>query len=319
MEWYYILLIVLGALLGLAVLYTILCVVVAKGVLKAATTPVAHTLDEARKYQTENEKIDYTDFDTVWKKEKFGVDGVHGKIRGEIVFNSPTDKPQRVAVICHGHTWNRLNSLKYANIFYAMGYSLVLYDHAYFGESDGEFTTLGCYEKTDLSAVIDLVREKFGEDAFIGLHGESMGAATVLLELGVRSDIDFVVADCPFSDTMKYYRELCGKVTHLPSFPIVDMSNAMSKRKFGYDFKKVSPIKSVEQSETPICFIHGAADTFIRPSHSEKMYAVSKNPLSELHLIEGAGHARSFLKDNDAYIKIVTDFVRKVENANGLQ
>lgn len=311
MEWYFILLIVLG---GLAVLYLLLCLVIAKATLKAATTPAAYTLDEAREYQAKHEGMEYADYDENWRKQSFEIDGVQGKLRGEIIFHPEVAKRQKVAIICHGHTWNRINSLKYAYLFYNKGYNVVIYDHAYFGQSDGKFTTLGLNEKLDLSAVIDLARRTFGDDAIVALHGESMGAATVLCELGIRSDIDLVVADCPFSNTMKYYRELCTHLTHLPGFPIVDFANAMSKRKFGYDFTKVNPIEGVEASNVPICFIHGKADTFIRPSHSEAMFKVSKNPLSELHLVDDAEHARSHCTDKEQYIRIVSDFIDKVES-----
>ena len=311
MEWYFILLIVLG---GLALLYLALCLVIAKGTLRAATTPKAYTLDEARDYQAKHEDMDYTDYDVNWKKQAFELDGVLGKVRGEIIFNPATAKRNKVAIICHGHTWNRINSLKYAYLFYNKGYNVIIYDHAYFGESDGTYTTLGLNEKLDLSAVIDLARETFGRDAIVALHGESMGAATVLCELSVRSDVDFVIADCPFSNTMKYYRELCTHLTHLPGFPIVDFANAMSKRKFGYDFKKVNPIDGVRASATPICFIHGKADTFIRPSHSEAMYKASASPLTELHLVDGAEHARSHCTDKALYTKIVNEFIDKIED-----
>lgn len=312
MQWYWITLIVV---FGVVALYTLLCCFIARALLKSATTPKAHTLEHAREYQSNHENIDFDTYDNIWNKENFEVDGVQGKIRGEVIYNEQSANPPKVAVICHGHTWNRINSVKYANIFYARGYNVVIYDHAYFGKSDGKYTTLGDGERYDLSKVLDFVREKFGQNAIVGLHGESLGAATVLLVLGLRNDIDFVVADCPFSDTMSYYRQLCVKVTHLPSFPIVDFANAMSKRKFGYNFKNVSPIAAVKQSETPICFIHGKADTFIRPMHSERMYEVCKNPLSELHLVENAEHARSHVTNPKEYWKMVGDFVDKVENA----
>ena len=312
MEWYFILLIVVG---GLVLLYLALCIVIAKGTLKAATTPKAYTLDEAREFQTQHEGMDYTDYDSNWRKQPFELQGVLGKIRGEIIFNPTRSSRNKVAIICHGHTWNRINSLKYAYIFYKKGYNVIIYDHAYFGESDGNYTTLGLNEKLDLSAVVDFARDTFGQDAIVALHGESMGAATVLCELGIRSDIDFVVADCPFSKTMKYYRELCAHLTHLPGFPIVDFANAMSKHKYGYDFKKVNPIEGVAASSTPICFIHGKADTFIRPSHSVAMFNVSASPLSELHLVDGAEHARSHRTDKALYVRIVNDFIDKVENS----
>ena len=310
MEWYFIVLIVLG---GLALVYLVFSIIVAKKLLQLATTPKANTLDEARVYQAEHEGMEYADYDENWKKQSFELDGVQGKIRGEIIFNPQKFTRNKVAIICHGHTWNRINSLKYTYLFYNKGYNVIIYDHAYFGMSDGKYTTLGLHEKFDLSAVIDLARETFGKDAIVALHGESMGAATVLSELSIRSDVDFVVADCSFSNTMKYYRELCTHMTHLPSFPIVDFANAMSKRKIGYDFKKVNPIDGVKASNTPICFIHGKADDFIRPSHSEAMYNVSANPLSELHLFDGATHARSHLQDKALYTKIVSDFIDKIE------
>lgn len=311
MEWYWILLIVLASVTLVCGLYVALATVVAKGTLKAATTPPAHTLDEARAFQSEYENIDFADYDSVWRKQTFEVDGTHGKIRGEVIFNDAPTQGVKVAVCCHGHTWNRLTSVKYAQIFYDLGYNVVIYDHAYFGLSDGAFTSLGYFERYDLSAVLDYVRGVFGKDARLVLHGESMGAATVLCELSLRSDISAVVADCSFSNTIKYYRQLCFKKTRLPGFPIVDISNAMSKRKFGYDFAKVNPIQDVKASDVPICFIHGASDRFIRPSHSKDMFEASSNPNSQLHLVPNAGHARSYHADPTGYKQIVTDFLTK--------
>lgn len=319
MEWYFVLMIVIGSVVVLCGLYLIFAFVVAKATLKAASTPVAHTLDEAREWQQKYENWDFTDYDRVWRKQPFELDGIQGKLRGEVIYNDNAQQGvSKVAVICHGHTWNRLNSLKYANIFYAKGYNIVIYDHAYFGLSDGMYTTVGDKERYDLSTVLDYTRQVFGERAIVALHGESMGAATVLLELGLRTDIDFVVADCPFSDTMKYYRELCKRLTHLPSFPIVDMANSMAKSKYGYDFNNAKPIHGVRFCDVPICFIHGAADTFIAPHHSEDMYKVSSNPLSELHLFDGAEHARSHSTDKAKYIAVVSEFIDKVEASLGL-
>lgn len=313
---YQIFLICLGAVAGLIILWQIACLIIARLVLRTACTPVRHTFEEVRARQTEAEGIDYTDYDNNWNKQFFEIEGLHGKLRGEAVFNanaSTLNGRQKVAIICHGHTMNRLNSLKYAEIFYSDGYNVIIYDHSYFGESDGKFCTLGYYERVDLSIVIDYARKLFGSDCFVALHGESMGAVTVLSVLGLRSDVDLVVADCPFSDTESYYRELFEHLFHLPSWPIVDYCASMAKTFYGYDFKKCRPIEDVKGSDTPICFIHGKADDFIFPHHSSDMYAVCRNPLSELHLFDGAAHACSRLSDKSGYAKTVTDFLSKVE------
>ena len=313
---YQIFLVCLGVVAGLIILWQIACLIMARFVLCTACTPVRHTFEEVRQRQTSVEHVDYTDYDNNWNKKTFDINGLHGKLRGEVIYNSKAAQVngrQKAAIICHGHTMNRLNSLKYAEIFYNSGYNVIIYDHAYFGESEGKFCTLGYYERADLSIVIDYARGEFGNDCFIALHGESMGAATVLSVLGLRSDVDLVVADCPFSDTEGYYRELFEHLFHLPSRPIVDYFASMAKTFYGYDFSKCRPIEDVKGSDVPICFIHGRADDFIFPHHSEDMYAVCRNSLSELHLFDGAGHARSHLTDKALYTRTVTGFLDKVE------
>ncbi|MBQ2894009.1 MAG: dienelactone hydrolase family protein, partial [Clostridia bacterium] len=81
-----------------------------------------------------------------------------------------------------------------------------------------------------------------------------------------------------------------------------------------YDFTKTVPINCVKNSNVPICFIHGASDTFIQPHHSVDMYNVCQNPNSELHLFDGAEHARSIAVDKPRYEQVVCDFIHKIEN-----
>ncbi len=306
--------IVLIVIASMVILYAILSFIVACLVLKMATRPTAHTLEEAIEVQSKETSLD--GYLNQWNKQPFEVDGRQGKIRGEVVFHPDKQSQSRakVVIICHGHTWNRINSVKYANIFYGLGYSIIMYDHAYCGQSDGKYSTLGYYEKYDLSAVIDYAKTLFGSDAFIALHGESMGAATVLSLLQIRNDVNYVVADCGFSHTMKYYRELCMQITHLPAFPVVDFANMISKAKMGYDFNKSVPLDGAKMADVPVCFIHGEADDFINCHHSVDMYNVAKNTNCQLHLFKGAGHATSLLTDEAGYYKVITDFAQKIEN-----
>ena len=151
----------------------------------------------------------------------------------------------------------------------------------------------------------------FNADTIVGVGfpgNDPDGAAANIIETQQQ------IADCGFSHTMNYYRELCKSVVHLPPFPTVDFANVVSKRQIGYDFTKTIPIDCVKNSNVPICFIHGAADDFIQPHHSVDMYNVSQNPNSELHLFEGAGHAHSITVDKNRYYKVVCDFLNKIEN-----
>ncbi len=312
MEPYQILLIVLG---GLILLYTILAFLAGRFFLKQAFHPVAYTFEEVRKKQSAEYSVDYSQYDNEWNKDQFEIDGTQGKLRGEVIINPNATTPAKVAIVVHGHTQNRMITIKYVKIFYDLGFNVVIYDHPYFGSSDGKYTTVGGLEARDLTLVVDYAKQRFGHDSFVALHGESMGAVTVLRVLELRNDINLVVADCPYSSAMSFYREKCRQVVKIfPSFPIVDFANLISTVKYKCNFNKIDNVKVVQKTQVPICFIHGTADPLINYYHSKRLYKAVQNPLSELHLIEGALHARSHLHDPQRYTQIVNDFVNKIEN-----
>lgn len=107
---------------------------------------------------------------------------------------------KRVAVIVHGFGSRYEHVLKYAKLYTARGYDALLFDHRHCGESEGTKTTMGYLERRDLMQMIALARADKGTGAFVGVHGESMGGATVLLAACMDPPPDFVVADCPYAD-----------------------------------------------------------------------------------------------------------------------
>ncbi|MCM1043539.1 MAG: alpha/beta hydrolase [Corallococcus sp.] len=304
----------IAALVVLSAVYTGVCAVAASKFLEITARPRGRTIEESRKFQSEQENWDFSEYDA-WDKKQFELPSFDGvTLRGEYVCNTANAALRRkVAIVCNGHTSNRIQSVKYATLFFRKGYDILLYDSRYFGLSDGDYCTLGQNETRDLSCVIDFAKQIFGSDCVIALHGESMGAATVLNVLSVRADdVDYVIADCPFSDTRKLFSELIRQ-RHLTVFPVLNFASFLAKHKYNYDFKSVSPVKAVENCNTPICFIHGAQDKFIVPEHSKAMFAKCKNPSCELHLFEGAAHARSHMTNRQLYTRTVFDFIDKTE------
>ena len=184
----------LGIVLAIIAIWQILCLVIARYILHMACTPKGKTFQEVRDRQTEVEHIDYHDFDSVWNKRPFEVDGYQGKIRGDVVFNSgatTVGNKSKVAIICHGHTMNRLNSLKYANIFYDKGYNVIVYDHRYFGESDGKFCSMGFYEEYGRGNGIVRAGASFGYR--LGCCRLSFFRYVRLLPRALRASVSYIV------------------------------------------------------------------------------------------------------------------------------
>ena len=122
-------------------------------------------------------------------------------------------------IIAHGHTYTHHGSLKYAKLMMRKGFNIVLYDQRYHGNSGGQFTSLGYYEKDDLYMIVTDTYERYGKDIFLGTYGESMGSATVVLESGIDNRLKFVMSDCGFADFVQLNEEMLKNRFHLPVLP----------------------------------------------------------------------------------------------------
>ncbi len=304
MQWYWIVALALACVL-------VYWVVISLIMYRASTHPKRPSAEQIAKRQ-EVYGFDSARYDAL-PKEKFSLTSRGVEIKGEIARGKGSEK---VAVISHGYLANRSASARYAQMYLDMGFSAMTYDQRYFGESGGKFCSMGLFESDDLAEVVKLARRKF-PDAKIVLHGESMGAAAVLLALGKVKDICYAVADCAFSDVGELYRRIAMGLTHLPmSFPVADLMFLWTKLICGFSPQTIKPIGAVKKTGVPILFIHGAEDKFVPAYMSKKMIAAAKNADSELYLVSGAKHALSYAADPKKYIEAVKNFDRKITTRN---
>lgn len=215
----------------------------------------------------------------------------------------------KILVFVHGYTWTRYGGLKYANYFYRKGFSLYLYDQRSHGENIHQDVTMGYKEAIDLHEIIQILRKKYGKDVRIGLHGESMGAATAILEMKHEEDnLAFVIADSPFAsldDLMKFK----AKQMHVPHLILI-VSDHYLYRNHHYHFKDVEPIKSLVASKVPLLLIHGDSDTMIPLSQSEKLYK-AREENTTLHVFKGVEHTLSYQTYPLDYNMVVDTFMKQ--------
>lgn len=214
-------------------------------------------------------------------------------------------------VICsHGYTDNRYGTLKYAKIFLDLGYNVIAYDLRGHGKNERTFCTYTVREAKDLFCVIEDTYRRYGKDILLGLHGESLGAATSAAVLKYTQKLAFVIADCGFADIGNVLRG--GLRAMNPALTIMlKPASLAAKIRYGYSFDQMRPIDSLKENQVPILFLHGADDDFILPENSERMSKATKG-YSELHLIPGAAHAKSVLTQPEMYRNYITEFISRV-------
>ena len=244
------------------------------------------------------------------KKVEFEVESDYGyTLACELLEtnSSKTESPKKIAVLCHGYTSAKCACLKYAEIYFKLGYTVIIYDHRNHGLSGKAYTTMGYYEKHDLKKVIDWCFEKYGEDCTVITHGESMGAATVLLHIGIDDRVKCVVSDCAYSDLKQLLKYQLKRYYHLPVF-LIPLVSLITYLRAGFLYKQVSPIQVVKETDKPILFIHGMEDHFVPTNMSKEMYE-SKKDKKVLYLVAEAKHAESCLIDKEDYENKVKDFL----------
>lgn len=212
-------------------------------------------------------------------------------------------------IISHGVTENKINSIKYMNLFLERGFNAIIYDHRRHGESGGKTTSYGYYEKFDLKAVVNWLKAEKGPNLLLGIHGESMGAATMLLYAGMVEDgADFYISDCPFSDFKELLTHLLQTGMKLPPGPLLPIADLFLRMREKYSLRDISPISVIHQIKKPILFIHSKEDTYILPSMTEELYKTKRGP-KKLFLAENGAHAQSLNENKEAYEAAVDEFL----------
>ena len=260
------------------------------------------TLEEAFAWQSDHYD---TSFYQGLEKRNYEIAGEDGYLLHVELLKNP-EPTTKYVILTHGHTDNRMGTLKYVPIYMRQGFHCIIYDIRGHGENQPAITTYGTLEGKDLYCLIRDTQERYPELTVLGLHGESLGSAATISSLKYHPQVDFVVADCGFADIENVLRGIVKK-KHMPVF-FVDLADLGARIRYGYALKKMRPIESLEENTVPILFIHGEEDRFIRPENSERMAKTTKGK-KKLVLVPEARHAESVLVDPVTYEEIVDHFL----------
>ena len=97
------------------------------------------------------------------------------------------------------------------------GLGLCSFDFNGCGNAEGEFISLGFYEKMQVTLVIEELRKEQRIDK-LALWGRSMGAVTALLYLPTDNRISSVVMDSPFKSLKGLVEDMAAKTSKVPGF-----------------------------------------------------------------------------------------------------
>lgn len=230
-------------------------------------------------------------------------------LKGDIFWSNKDSHKWLLAV--HGYTTNRKYMQKIASFYGINGYNVLTPDLRSHGESEGIYIGMGWLDRKDVAKWAEYIVQ-LDSDAEIILHGLSMGAATVMMcsAEDLPANVKGIVEDCGYTSVWDIFADELRYLYNLPKFPFLHASNVVANLRAGYDLKEASALEQIKNSKLPILFIHGSEDTMVYPDMAYKLYESCRAP-KQLLIVEGAGHAESYLINPELYFNTIFEFLKQ--------
>ena len=197
-------------------------------------------------------------------------------------------------------------SAKFLN---SLGYNLLFVDNRAHGLSQGKYIGFGVLDSIDVNSWVDYLVTNMNQETII-LYGMSMGAATVMN--AQNNKVKAIIADCGFASGYDEVAYQIKKMYHLPSFPLVPISNILLKLLAKYSLKDKEAYKSIKNYKNNLLIIHGSRDHFVPTSDAYKIFD-NATCHKKILIVPGASHAKSYLKDTKLYEKTVREFLDEID------
>lgn len=237
------------------------------------------------------------------------------KLKGILVY--APEKSKKTVIPIHGYKNCGINEYSsYIRMYHEMGFNVLVPDDRAHGESEGRFITFAWWDRRDCISWINYALDKFGKDSTVLLHGISMGSATVMNASGendLPEQVKAIVSDCGYSSAWKQFAHVLKRNFHLPSFPIINIANVVNMILCKYNFRENMPVNQVKKAKVPFLFIHGGDDDFVPTEMVNEVYEACGSETKELHIFPGAAHAESYYVCHEEYVKVLKEFVNKIE------
>lgn len=188
-------------------------------------------------------------------------------------YKAPDDADKPVIIWFHGNAQHHAYRVVAVVEWIQQGYGVLLAGYRGYAGNPGKPTEEGLYQ--DARAYVQAIRER-GKD--IVLYGESLGTG-VAVETAVNDpDIKGLILEAPYTSTVNVARE---------KYPGVPVALLMKD--------KYESMDKIGRYTRPLLIMHGAKDTLIRPSHSQKLYFLVPEGNKSIVIFAEAGHSNLHL------------------------
>jgi len=255
-------------------------------------------------------KESYEWFQKIPKEDVFVTSYDNLKLHGYYLpsLDKNTDK---LAIVIHGYKSQATDMIIIAKLYSDLGFKVLMIDMRGHGKSQGNFTSIGHYEKYDLKKWINFALRNYGADSKILLHGVSMGAATatLVMEQKQKKYISLLVLDSGFT---KFSKSLAYSFKYRFFSFLIPGISLYTYLKHKYTLGQISPLRVMQKITTPTLIIHGDKDKPVPLFMAQELYDACKAKEKELVIVKDSPHAKGFEVDKSLVMNKIINSVCEV-------
>ena len=198
-------------------------------------------------------------------------------------------------------------------IFYE--YNTLRFDFRRHGEnSEKQFSTLGQHETQEIQAAIQAFADH-PKTAGLPLFGFgiSMGAATLIEAERKHKAFDALILQAPYECLKRQVRRLIPlfRIPLMKYFIFSPISQYFAKSRYRLKLRKIRPMKSVQEIDTPIFLIHAQDDPTVDFKAFKRLTEVGKS-IVKTWAPETGKHTALFKTRPDEYAQKCLDFLKEL-------
>ena len=193
-------------------------------------------------------------------------------------------------LVCHGWCIHKERLRKLIKMFPHA--NILLFDFRAHGESAGDFSSIGYFERSDVVAAFKYLQnhEHTKELPIFGI-GFSMGAASLLGAAAQGLPFSGLILDSIFGRLDELIHGTFTFQTGLPSFPLFNLCKSWYEYLCNCRMDDINPAEWARLVSIPIFIIHSQEDHLVHPSAVQQLY---ENVKSAFRLMKSQKHLNYF-------------------------
>ena len=218
-----------------------------------------------------------------------------------------TEQAKGTVVLFHGFAGEKSSLIEKAAIFQDLGYNTLLVDFMGSGGSEGNQTTIGFFEASEVKTCFDYLKG-IGENK-IYLWGTSMGAVAIMKAIndyGIQPT--GIMIECPFGSM---YETVCARfrLMHAPSFPMAGLLVFWGGLQNNFWAFGHNPTEYAKKITCPTLLQYGELDNKVSRAEIDEIFANIKAE-KQLRTYPLAGHENYMNKYEQEWRKDIISFLK---------